>query len=278
MQAKLLLFDVGNTSIKVGMADGSHVLAAYTLPATGAHTADSLGLLLASLLGHAGVDAGALCACVASSVVPSMDPVLAGAVARYVGCPLLRAVEDVPVPLDNRYERPAEVGADRLVAAYAARRAFPEAASLVVADFGTALTLDCVSGTAYLGGLIFPGPGTALDALASHAAKLPQVSMDVTAREPAPGRDTVTSIRHGLFFGYVSISEGLCARLGRQLPGPVKTVATGGFAQAIAKASAVFDAVVPDLLLEGLRRLYFEVADQAQDASKPGKAGKKEKA
>ena len=277
MQAKLLLFDVGNTSIKVGMADKSHVLAAYTLPATGAHTADSLGLLLASLLGHAGVDAGALCACVASSVVPSMDPVLAGAVARYVGCPLLRAVEDVPVPLDNRYERPAEVGADRLVAAYAARRAFPEAASLVVADFGTALTLDCVSGAAYLGGLIFPGPGTALDALASHAAKLPQVSMDVTAREPAPGRDTVTSIRHGLFFGYVSISEGLCGRLGRQLPAPVRTVATGGFAQAIARASAVFDAVVPELLLEGLRRLYVEMADQAQDASKPGTAGKKEK-
>ena len=276
MQAELLLFDVGNTSIKVGMADESHVLAAYTLPAAGGHTADSFGLTLVSLLGHAGVAPGTLRACVVSSVVPAMDAVIAGAVARYVGCPLFRAVDDLPVPLENRYERPAEVGADRLVAAYAARRAFPEAASLIVADFGTALTLDCVSGAAYLGGLIFPGPGTALAALASHAAKLPPVSMDVTALEPAPGRDTVTSIRHGLFFGYVSISEGLCDRLGRQLAGPVKTVATGGFAQAIAQASAVFDAVVPELLLEGLRRLYLEVADQAQGASKPGMAGKKE--
>ena len=274
MQADLLLFEVGNTSIKVGMADESHVLAAYTLPATGAHTADSLGLTLASLLGHAGVAPVGLRACVACSVVPSMDPVLAGAVARFVGCPLLRAVDDLPVPLDTRYERPAEVGADRLVAAYAARRRFPDAASLVVADFGTALTLDCVSGDAYLGGLIFPGPATAMAALASHAAKLPPVSMDVTAQEPTPGRDTVTSIRHGLYFGYVSISEGLCGRLARQMPGPVTTVATGGFAAAIAQASPVFDAVLPRLLLEGLRRLYYE--NQACDASKSGAAGKKE--
>ncbi|MBD5417015.1 MAG: type III pantothenate kinase [Desulfovibrio sp.] len=274
MQAELLLFDVGNTSIKVGMADESHVLAAYTLPAATGQTADSLGLTLLSLLGHAGVAPASLKACVASSVVPPLDPLLAEAVARFVGRPLLRAVDDLPVPLENRYERPAEVGADRLVAAYAARRQFPEAASLVVADFGTALTLDCVSGEAYLGGLIFPGPATAMAALSSHAAKLPPVSMDVSAEEPTPGRDTVTSIRHGLFFGYVSISEGLTGRLGRQMPGPVTTVATGGFAAAIAQASPVFDAVLPQLLLEGLRRLYYE--DQACDASKSGPAGKKE--
>lgn len=275
MQAELLLFDVGNTSIKVGMADRNHVLTSYTLPANVAQTADSLGLILLSILGHAGVEAGGLSACVASSVVPGIDPLLREAVARFVGCPLLRAVDDLPVPLENRYERPAEVGADRLVAAYAARRQFPDAASLVVADFGTALTLDCVSGEAYLGGLIFPGPGTALAALSSHAAKLPHVNMEVRAQEPTPGRDTVTSIQHGLFFGYVSISEGLCGRLRRQLAGPVRTLATGGFAASISRVSTVFDAVMPALLLEGLRRLYFE--DPANDASKPGASGKKER-
>ena len=274
MQAELLLFDVGNTSIKVGMADNGRVLASYSLPANVAQTADSFGLLLLSLLGHAGVGPAGLSACVVSSVVPGMDPLLREAVARFVGCPLLRAVDDLAVPLVNRFERPAEVGADRLVAAYAARRQFPEAASLVVADFGTALTLDCVSGDAYLGGLIFPGPGTALQALATHAAKLPQVDMDVTDEAPTPGRDTVTSIRHGLFFGYVSLTEGLCGRLGRQLPGPVTTVATGGFAAAIARVSKVFDAVLPALLLEGLRRLYYEY--RADDASNAGTAGKKE--
>lgn len=274
MQAELLLFDVGNTSIKVGMADKNHVLTSYALPANVAQTSDSLGLSLRSLLDHADVATAAFSACVVSSVVPGMDPLLQEAVARFVGCSLLYAVDDLPVPLENRYERPAEVGADRLVAAYAARRQFPEAASLIVADFGTALTLDCVSGDAYLGGLIFPGPGTALAALASHAAKLPPVSMDVRAEEPSPGRNTVTSIQHGLFFGYVSISEGLCGRLRRQLPGPVKTLATGGFATSIARVSTVFDVILPALPLEGLRRLYYEY--QAKDASNPGTTGKKE--
>ena len=274
MQAELLLFDVGNTSIKVGMADKSHVLAAYTLPSGTAQTGDSFGLWLLSLLAHADVEAGGLSACVVSSVLPGMDPVLREAVARFVCCPLLRVPEDLPVPLENRYERPAEVGADRLVAAYAARRHFPQAASLVVADFGTALTLDCVSGQAYLGGLIFPGPATALAALSAHAAKLPPVNLDVRALEPTPGRDTVTSIQHGLFFGYVAISEGLCSRLARQLPAPATTVATGGFAADIAKAGPVFDAVLPELLLDGLRRLYYEAT--ANDADKPGVAGKKE--
>lgn len=274
MQAELLLFDVGNTSIKVGMADKNQVLAAYSLPAAPDQTADSFGLLLLSLLAHADVDAAALSACVACSVSPGMDSIIRDAVARYAGCPLLRVPCDLSVPLENRYERPAEVGADRLVAAYAARRQFPKAASLVVADFGTALTLDCVSGEAYLGGLIFPGPGTALAALSAKAAKLPRVNLDVHSLEPTPGRDTVTSIQHGLFFGYVAISEGLCPRLARQLAEPVFTVATGGFASEIARASSVFDAVLPELLLEGLRRLYYEA--KANEADKPGVAGKKE--
>ena len=75
MQAELLLFDVGNTSIKVGMADKNHVLASYTLPANVAQTADSLGLNLRSILSHAGVETEGLSACVASSVVPGIDQI-----------------------------------------------------------------------------------------------------------------------------------------------------------------------------------------------------------
>ena len=261
MPPDILLFDVGNTSVKIGLANARHVLASYTLHTATAQTADDFGLTLCSLLGHAGVDGGRLKACVASSVVPDFDPILREAVARYVGCPLLRVGKELPVPLENHYEHPNEVGADRLVGAYAARRLYPETPSLLVADFGTALTIDCVHDDAYLGGLIFPGPRTALDALAAKAAKLPRVDLDVRGEEPTPGRDTATSIRHGLVFGFACLVEGLTLRLKRQMSGPAKILGTGGFAEAMARVSPVFDMVLPTLLLEGLRRLYYEQGD-----------------
>lgn len=261
MQPELLLFDIGNTSIKIGLANERHVLTSYTLRTDAGQTADGLGLMLLSVLRHAGVELPLLKACVASSVVPGFDPLLREAVARYVDRPLYCAGGDLPIPLENRYERPAEVGADRLVGAFAARRLCPEVPSLVVVDFGTAVTFDCVSGEAYLGGLIFPGPLTALAALSREAAKLPRVNLDIRAQEPSPGRDTVTSIQHGLVFGFVCMVEGLTQRLRRQLQGPTKVLATGGFAPAIARVSSVFDQVLPALLLEGLRRLYYEGRD-----------------
>ena len=258
MQPELLLFDIGNTSIKIGLAHERQVLTSYTLRTDVGQTADNLGLSLIALLGHAGVAPRSLKACVASSVVPGFDPLLREAVSRYVDCPLLRVGMDLSVPLENRYERPGEVGADRLVGAYAARRQCPEAPGLLVVDFGTAVTIDCVNGDAYMGGLIFPGPRTALSALSREAAKLPRVNLDVRADEPTPGRNTTTSIQHGLVFGFACMVEGLTQRLKRQLPGPVKVLGTGGFAASIARVSPVFDHVLPTLLLEGLRRLYYE--------------------
>ena len=99
MQPELLLFDIGNTSIKVGLANERHVLTSYTLPANAGHTSDSLGLTLLSLLRHADTDMAKLKACVASSVVPGFDPLLREAVARYLDQPLYCAPDDLPIPL-----------------------------------------------------------------------------------------------------------------------------------------------------------------------------------
>lgn len=265
--SKILLFDIGNTSIKVGMADRQGVLASYSLPGQGGHTADSLGLALLGLLGHAGLGPGQIAACVASSVVPGLDQVLARAVGRFLACPLYFVPRDLPIPLHNSYERPSEVGADRLVGSYAARRLLPDSESLLVIDFGTALTFDCISKDAYLGGLIFPGPDTALAALARNTAKLPHAGFAVECSEPAPCRDTATSIRHGIVFGFACLVEGLVQRLARQLPGQVTVVATGGLAEDMARLVTVFDRVEPVLLLDGLRRLYYErSSDTALDS------------
>lgn len=258
MDSELLLCDIGNTTMKVGIANERRVEASYTLPVNNEVTADSLGLTLLDILRHSGAEPSCMRACAISSVVPRMNPFIKEAIARYVQCPALFIPDDLPVPLENRYERPNEVGADRLVGAFAARRLFPDAANLIIVDFGTAVTFDCLSGNTYLGGLIFPGPATAMSALAARTARLPSVDLDIESGSPVPGRDTATSIRHGIVFGYLAMAEGLCARLKKQLGDPVKILATGGFAAAIGRLGSVFDDILPYLLLDGLRMLYLE--------------------
>lgn len=257
----LLLVDIGNTSIKIGMSRGEKILAAYTLPTdfTG-QSADSLGLRLQALFDHARL-AEKVRGCMVSSVVPGMDPLLRGACERFLRVTPLFAHQEVAVPLDNHYERPREVGADRLVAAYGARRLYPDATSIICADYGTATTFDCVSGQAYLGGLICPGILSALGALSTRTALLPRIALESSAARPIVGRDTITSLNHGFLFGFASMTEGICARLRENLDGTVITVATGGFAQSVADLVDCIDVVQPDLILESLRLLYHEVAE-----------------
>lgn len=256
MRSGLLLCDIGNTAIKIGLADAGAIIATYALPASLESTADSLGLNLLAALKHSGVAETEISACVTASVVPGLNAAMASAIARYIKCPSLFVPADLPVPLENHYARPEELGADRLVAAFAARQILPDVASLIVVDFGTAITFDCVTGNSYLGGLIFPGPVAAAEGLARHTARLPLASLDFTIAQPVPGTGTVSSIQNGLIFGFVCLVEGLCALLKKQLAEPVRVVATGGLAAKISSLTSVFDSVEPDLILLGLTLLY----------------------
>ncbi len=262
---RALLVDIGNTSMKIGLADAEGVFTSYTLPTDGTQSGDGLGLQLMRLLEHASApfgdrgsrkDAFSVTACYVSSVVPRADPLIRHACERYLGLSPLFAHQDLPVPLENRYERPSEVGADRLVAAYAARRLFPDTRSVVSVDYGTATTFDCVTDQAYLGGLICPGIMSSLGALASRTAQLPKIALAITADSPVVCRDTVTSLGHGFLFGFAAMTEGLCQQLRQTLRGPVAFVATGGFAPDVARVTSCFDLVRPDLILEGLRLLW----------------------
>lgn len=258
MASRLLLFDIGNTNAKVGIAAPEAVLTSYSLPTGGAQTGDSLGFALLEILRHAGLGVGDITACVGSSVVPSLEPLLRHACERYLLHPLLLAAVDMPIPLENRYERPTEVGADRLVAAYAARRMYPAVRSIVSVDFGTATTFDCVDGDAYLGGLICPGVLSSAGALSSRTAKLPRVSLEVREAMPVVGQSTATSLNHGFIFGFAALAEGVIARLRTVMPDPLEVIATGGFARPISRVTKCFDHVRPDLILDGLRLLYQE--------------------
>jgi type III pantothenate kinase len=255
-----LFFDIGNTSTKIGLTREDGSLTSYMLPSNERQTADEFGLALLQILRHCNLAPDALAGCLASSVVPGLSPIVRRACERFLGLRLLFTPEDIPLPLENRYARPHEVGADRLVGSFAARRLFPEAASIISVDYGTATTFDCVQGNAYLGGLICPGVLSSVSALAAGTAKLPRISLEVKENTPAPGRSTSTSLNHGFVFGFAAMTEGLVKRLSAQLPGPVTVIGTGGFAPSIAAVTDCFHALRPDLLLEGLRLLYKEHA------------------
>ena len=258
MASCILYFDIGNTNTKIGIETGGGPLVSYVVPTNDRLTADQFGLTLIDVLRHMELKPGDVDACVGSSVVPGMSLIVRSACSRFLHTPLLLAPEDIPIPLENHYARPHEVGADRLVGAFAARRLFPDAASLISVDFGTATTFDCVEGNAYLGGLICPGVLSSAAALASHTAKLPRISLEVTESTPQPGRSTSTSLNHGFVFGFAAMAEGLTSRLAKDMKGPVLVIGTGGFAAALAEVTDCFHAVRPDLLLEGLRLLFKE--------------------
>ncbi len=258
MNNMLLLADIGNTNIKIGFAGPEGLAGAYALPSRGPRTADSLGLDLLGLLRHQGLEPGAVSDVAVCSVVPGLDPLFREACARFLDKKPLRFPADFSLDLENRYKRPEEVGADRLLAAFAARRLFPAPESLISVDFGTATTFDCISGKAYLGGLICPGILSSHGALATDTAKLPRISLEVREDAPLVGRDTATSLSHGFIFGFASMAEGLCRRLKDALPGPVEVVATGGLAPDVARVCSVFDHLCPELILEGLRLAWAE--------------------
>lgn len=261
---RLLLADIGNTCIKIGIATRDGVEATYSLPSRIPHTADSLGLDVLNLLRHhastqsAGItEPNAITDCAVCSVVPDATNIFIHACERFLRITPRLFPADFSLNLENHYKRPEDVGADRLLAAFAARTLYPEPKSIISVDFGTATTFDCVSGNAYLGGLICPGVLSSHSALASGTAKLPRISLEVMDHAPLVGDSTPTSMSHGFVFGFAAMTEGLCRRLKEQLPGPVVVVGTGGFAPEIARVCDSFDYLRPDLILEGLRMAFF---------------------
>ena len=164
------------------------------------------------------------------------------------------------------YTPPSDVGADRVVNAVAAYEKFGRAGRLpvIAVDFGTATTFDVISSAGeYIGGVICPGIGISADALFQRAARLPRV--DVRKPPSIIGQTTVTSMQAGLFFGYVSMVDGIVTRIRAELPDGERAVciATGGMAGVLANETATIQRVEPDLTLQGLRLIWERAAKTA---------------
>ena len=258
----LLAVDIGNTNVTTGLVQGGTLLAARRAATQPLATADELELLLGGLLRLDASNLGEITALSCASVVPDLTAGIE-AIAGRRGVPLLVASAGT-VPLPVRVERPAEVGADRLVNALAAARLYGTPA--VVVDFGTATTFDCVaSDGAYIGGAIAPGLELGLEALAAHTAKLPRI--ELRSPDRAIGRDTVTAMQSGTIFGYQALASGLLARTRQELadsagiePSAVHAILTGGLSAAPwARGVDGVDAIDPELTLRGLAIFHAEM-------------------
>jgi len=251
----ILLFDAGNTNTKVCLADDEGLGESYTLPTRPANTDDDWGLKIEAILNREGVNPLDIEACVISSVVPPLDPLITRMARRFLDCEAVFAGRELPIPLKNEYARPEQVGADILVGCLSARLTY-DAENLIVIDFGTATTLACVMGDVFKGGLICPGVLSSTTALASATAKLPKVDLTVSSDTLIWGTSTEECLNQGLVFGFASMVDGLVEKLSRQMDNPF-VVATGGLSRTIAQVGDSINELRPDLVMEGLWMAYY---------------------
>lgn len=153
-------------------------------------------------------------------------------------------------------DEPQSLGADRAVNTIAAHAL--HAGDLIVIDFGTATTLDVSDfNGAYKGGIIAPGINLSLDALVNAAAKLPRIAIEAPKGNVGViGRNTVDQMNIGIYWGYIAMIEGLVSRMKAEIGRPAKVIATGGLATLFEQHTDVFDAIEPDLTIQGLAIMW----------------------
>ncbi len=250
----LLAIDIGNTSIILGIFKDTELRATWRI-ATGIHRmVDEYAVLLLSLLRHEGLDIPNVTKVALCSVVPPLTAIFEELCQRYFHVSPLVVRAGVKTGVRIRLDNPAEAGADRIVDAAAAHHLY--GGPVIIVDFGTATTFDTVSRDGdYLGGAIAPGLSTAAESLFTRAAMLPRV--ELTRPERAIGTSTIAAMQSGIVFGYVGLIEGIIARIRQELGEKARVVATGGYAELIAKETPVIDVVNVDLTLIGLRLIYL---------------------
>jgi type III pantothenate kinase len=249
----LLAFDVGNTTVAVGLFRGPKLAKSWKIKTDRDKTGDEYGAVLLNLFQVAGLDPKQIEAAILSSVVPPLTPVMQEMCRTYFGLDPLVVGPGLRTGMPILYENPLEVGADRIVAAVAAYE--KHGGPAVIVDFGTATTFDAVSAKGeYLGGAIAPGIQIAAEALYLKTARLPRI--EIRKPKQAIGRTTVSSMQSGLYFGYIGLVTNIIDEVRKEIGKNAKVIATGGFGGEITPEVPAIDHYEPDLILEGLRIVY----------------------
>jgi len=250
----LLVIDIGNTDTTLGVFEGEELRATWHMATSIHRMVDEYAALLLNLLHHQGLDASDIKEVALCSVVPPLIATFDELCQRYFHISPLVVGAGVKTGVRIRMDNPREVGADRIANAAAAHHLY--GGPIIITDLGTATTFDTVSKEGdYLGGAIAPGVVTAAEALFTQASMLPRVELVHPKR--AIGTSTIAAMQSGIVFGYVGLIEGMVARIQQELGEKAKVVATGGFAELMAKETAVIDVVNLNLTLIGLRLIYL---------------------
>ena len=259
----LLAIDAGNTNVVFALVDGSAIKARWRIASDPRRTADEYAVWLHQLLQLEGLDKRAVDAVIIGTVVPRALHNLQVLATKYFGVtPLIAGDGSAGWPITLDVDEPHSVGADRVLNAIAAHANHD--GDLIVVDFGTATTFDVVDFTgAYKGGIIAPGINLSLDALVNAAAKLPRIAIEAPETTSVVGRTTEAQMIIGIYWGYVAMIEGLVSRLKQEIGRPVTVVATGGLATLFDRHSDVFDALEPDLTIQGLNLLHQKAAPKS---------------
>jgi type III pantothenate kinase len=248
----LLTLDIGNTEITLGLFQGDLLQAQWRLTTNPDRTPDEWGGAIGDVLIRAGNSPNEVRAVCLASVAPAVTQSVVSGVARATGRTAVPVDARSPLPVRLDVDEPLSVGADRIVNVLAAVELYH--ADVIVVDFGTATTFDCITADArFVGGVIMPGLRTAADQLTRRAAKLPAIEL-----EPPPrviGRRTEECIQAGVLYGAADAVDGLVRRIRAEWPGSGSphAIATGGLAAIVAPLTASLERVHPDLTLQGLR-------------------------
>ena len=249
----LLAVDAGNTNVVFAVHDGEEWRGRWRIATRADRTSDEYAVWLLTLMTHSGLRPADITRCVIGTVVPAALYNLRRLCRDWFNSEPLIARSILDWGFRIMVDRPQEVGADRLLNALAAHHHYK--GPLIVVDFGTATTFDVVDQAGnYMGGVIAPGINLSIEALHRAAARLPRIG--IGRPQAAIGRDTISAMQSGVFWGYVGLIEGIVSRIRAEAEMPaLKVVATGGLAPLLAEGTTLIETVDPDITLEGLRLL-----------------------
>ena len=249
----LVVIDVGNTHTVLGLYRDDLLLDNWRISTSTDRTRDEYIILLQEFLRSLEADRREVSGMMISCVVPPVLNELLGLASKYFHFRPLVVGPGIKTGLPILLDNPREVGADRIVNAVAAYQKHKQA--LVIIDFGTATTFDCVSAKGeYIGGVIAPGMHISMEALCQRASKLPRV--ELSRPREVVGKNTVHCMQSGIVYGYLSLVEGLIARIKDELKLDLVVVATGGLAKVVERETGIIDDVDEFLTLKGLKYLY----------------------